>query len=141
MATMKTRTSFLPLADHDLLKCFVDFQGFKWCISRCGKRAVLMYGPADEWGDYTWDSARRAGMEVDIDRNASAYPNTHSGPQFAEIHAYLTALSLMNKSTPTSVTSPTKHDSGARLDPSDTVLTSEISIGDEHPDNACHGHA
>jgi hypothetical protein len=139
MATMKTRTSFLPLVDHDHWKCFVDYQGFKWCISRCGKRAVLMYGPADEWGDYTWDSARQAGMEVDIDHNVIAYPNTQSGPQFAEIHAYLTALKMVE--TPNSVSSPTKHDSVARLHPSDGVLTSIIPIGDEHPDNACHGHA
>jgi hypothetical protein len=52
-----------------------------------------MFGPPDEWGDYTWDGARQAGMEVDIDRQFKSYPLADTGPQYREVHEYLTGLS------------------------------------------------
>jgi hypothetical protein len=82
---------FVPVAGHEGRRTITDYDGWKWCISKSGRRAVVFLGPPDEKGRYTWLAARAAGKEVDLNRPMGDYPNLPTGPQFREIYQYLMA--------------------------------------------------
>jgi hypothetical protein len=82
---------FVPVAGHEGRRTITDYDGWKWCISKSGRRAVVFLGPPDEKGRYTWLAARAAGKEVDLNRPITDYPISPTGPQFREIYEFLTA--------------------------------------------------
>jgi hypothetical protein len=77
------------LAEHDGLETFTDWQGFTWCISSDGRRAVLRHGPANSKGKYDWRSARAVGHEVDLARPAHEHKDTFNGPCQFEVFTFL----------------------------------------------------
>jgi hypothetical protein len=77
------------LAEADGLETFTDWQGFAWCISSDGRRAVLKFGPAGANGHYDWKAARALGQEVDLARPASEHRDTFNGPCQFEVFSYL----------------------------------------------------
>jgi hypothetical protein len=86
---MALEPRFVPVAGHEDRRTITDYDGWKWCISKSGRRAVVFLGPPDERGRYTWLSARAAGKEVDLNRPITDYPNSPTGPQFHEVYHYL----------------------------------------------------
>jgi hypothetical protein len=77
------------LAESDCLETFTDWQGFTWCISSDGRRAVLKYGPANASGRYDWRTARAIGHEVDLERPAYEHKDIFNGPCHFEVFTYL----------------------------------------------------
>jgi hypothetical protein len=78
-----------PLAEHDGLETFTDWQGFTWCLSSDGRRAVVKYGPANASGRYDWHMARAIGHEVDLMRPACEHIDIFNGPCQFEVFTYL----------------------------------------------------
>ena len=79
----------IQLDGNDGLETFTDWQGFSWCISRDGCRAVLKYGPANADGRYDWRTARAMGQEVDLGRPPSDHKDTFNGPCQFEVFTFL----------------------------------------------------
>jgi hypothetical protein len=77
------------LDGNEGLETFTDWQGFTWCISSDGRRAVLKYGPAKADGRYDWGVARAMGQEVDLSRPASDHTDSFNGPCQFEVFTYL----------------------------------------------------
>jgi hypothetical protein len=77
------------LADSEGLETFTDWQGFVWCISSDGCRAVPRFGPGGNDGRYQWTDARASGHEVDLDRPAYDHKDRFGGPCQFEVFAFL----------------------------------------------------
>jgi hypothetical protein len=77
------------LAEYEGLETFTDWQGFTWCISSDGRRAVLKFGPANSEGRYDWRAARAIGQEVDLARSASEHTDIFNGPCQFEVFSFL----------------------------------------------------
>jgi hypothetical protein len=87
--TNRLATWTTPLTEHEGLETFTDWQGFAWCLSSDGRRAVLKYGPANANGRYDWRTARAIGLEVDLSRPAHEYKDTFKGPCQFEVFTFL----------------------------------------------------
>ena len=80
---------FVPVAGHEGRRTITDYDGWKWCISKSGRRPWCFSVRRTKRGGIPGWRPRAAGKEVDLNRPMNDYPNLPTGPQFREIYQYL----------------------------------------------------